>query len=251
MIDLSEYVGHEVIYTMDGEDLPLHGFVSENLSCKVAPYCITSGDRLRNFSKEGRGWRLITSIRIKDPIIDLSKYVGRKVILTLDNEETLSGEVQFLKNDPYTYCYVVSGWQFTKTGKGMSKPQIKSIQLKNPMTGISQQHPNINLEDFEGQRCYVKWSDGRGSIGTILRRVSSSGSSSWDVVGKSALYSKNGTTSYSSIYVTEIYGEGAFDVTTKDTFDTPSTDAVKNATEALKDLSEEQIARVLHALKGK
>jgi hypothetical protein len=45
--------------------------------------------------------------------------------------------------------------------------------------------------------------------------------------------------------------QGAFDVTTKDTFDSPSDDVVKKATEALKDLTEEQIAKVLHALKTK
>jgi hypothetical protein len=122
------------------------------------------------------------------------------------------------------------------------------------MTGIAQQHPNINLEDFEGQRCYVKWSDGRGSIGTILRRVSSSGSSFWEVAGRSDWYNKDGTrtnTQSRNAQVKEIYGEGAFDVTTKDTFDSPSDDVVTTATEVLKGLTEEQIAKVLHALKGK
>ena len=187
-------------------------------------------------------------------MIDLSEYVGREVILTLDNNETLSGELQFLKNRHNSYCYVVSGWQFNKYGNGFSRPQIKSIQLKNTMTGIAQQHPNINLEDFEGQRCYVKWSDGRGSIGTILRRVSSSGSSFWEVAGRRDLYNKDGTrTNIQSrnAQVKEIYGEGAFDVTTKDTFDSPSDDVVTTATAVLKGLTEEQIAKVLHALKGK
>jgi hypothetical protein len=179
--------------------------------------------------------------------IDLSKYVGRAVILTLNNEETLSGELQFLKNHHNAYCYVVSGWQFNKYGNGFSRPQIKSIQLKNPTEGIAQQHPNINLEDFDGQRCYVKWSDGVESVGCVK-----SLNHYWDVPGYCrSSFKKDGTHSCLTIYVEEIYGEGAFDVTTKETFDAPSTDAVEKATEALKDLTEEQIAKVLHALKTK
>jgi hypothetical protein len=180
--------------------------------------------------------------------IDWSKYVGKEVILTLLNNQTLSGEVQFLKNHPNAYCYVVSGWQFTINGKGFSKPQIKSIQLKNPMTGIAQQHPNINLEDFEGQRCYVKWNDGVEAVGC----VESTTSNGWDIPGNAnRFFGKDGVHQNKALYVTEIYGEGAYQITTKDTFDAPSDDVVTKATEALKDLTEEQIAKVLHALKGK
>jgi small nuclear ribonucleoprotein (snRNP)-like protein len=180
--------------------------------------------------------------------IDLSKYVGRKVILTLNNEETLSGEVQFLKNHHNAYCYVVSGWQFTINGKGYSKPQIKSILGKNPMTGIAQQHPNINLKDFEGQRCYVKWNDGVEAVGC----VESTASNRWDIPGNlNRFFGKDGVHTNKALYVTEIYGEGAYEIITKDTFDTPSDDVVTKVTEALKDLTEEQIAKVLHALKGK
>jgi hypothetical protein len=183
--------------------------------------------------------------------INLSKYVGRKVILTLDDNETLSGELQlFIKkfiNYDSPYCYAVSGCLFTITGKGLSKPQIKSIQLKNPMTGIAQQHPNINLEDFEGQRCYVKWNDGVEAIGCVK-----SLNHYWDVPGYCrSSFKKDGTHPSYTLHVTEIYGEGAYEITTKDTFDSPSDDVVTKATEALKDLTEEQIAKVLHALKGK
>ena len=171
--------------------------------------------------------------------IDLSKYVGKEVICTLRNNQTISGELKFLKNHISCYCYVVSGWGFTINGVGCSKSQIESIQLKNPMTGIAQKHPNINLEDFEGQRCYVRWSDGEDAIGCVNCRPGY-----WIIPG-------NGTHSHFELHVKEIYGEGAYEITTKDTFDAPSTDAVEKATEALKDLTEEQIAKVLHALKGK
>jgi small nuclear ribonucleoprotein (snRNP)-like protein len=181
------------------------------------------------------------------PEIDLSQYVGKEVILTLDNEETLSGELKFLKNHN-AYCYEVKGWQFTKTWEGLSKPQIISIQLKNPMTGIAQQHPNINLKDFEGQRCYVKWNDGVEGVGC----VKSTTSNGWDIPGNSnRFFGKDGVHQNKALYVTEIYGEGAYEIITKDTFDAPNDDLVTKATEALKDLTEEQIAKVLHALKGK
>lgn len=181
--------------------------------------------------------------------IDLSKYVGKEVICILNSNQTLSGELEFFKSNPNDYCYVVDGWQFTITGKGLSKPQIKSIQLKNPMTGIAQQHPNINLEDFEGQRCYVKWNDGVEAVG---RNIVPSLSGYWDVPGNShCSYKSDGTHPSYTLHVTEIYGEGAYEIITKDTFDAPSDDVVTKATEALKDLTEEQIAKVLHALKGK
>jgi hypothetical protein len=180
--------------------------------------------------------------------IDLSWYAGKEVICTLVGGEILSGELKFLKKHHRPYCYVVDGYQFTQTGEGLSKPQIKSIQLKNPMIGIAQKHPNINLEDFEGQRCYVKWSDGVAAIG---RNIVSTRAGYWGVPGNAhCSFQKDGTNPSYTLHVTEIYGEGAFDVTTKDTFDTPSDDVVKKATEALKDLTEEQIAKVLHALKN-
>ena len=251
-IDLSKYVGHEVIYTLYG-DLPRQGVVFVEPSFMDFPYCITTDGALKSFSRDGRGASgLIESIRLKDPMIDLSKYVGKEVIYTFNNGEARSGVV--ITKSEKTYPYEISGYWFNKTGKGYSVPQIESIQLKNPMIGIAQKHPNINLEDFEGQRCYVKWSDGRGSIGTILRRVSSSGRSFWEVVGSHSLYNKDGTRTdihSKNAQVYEIYGEGAYEITTKDTFDAPSDDVVTTATEVLKGLTEDQIARVLHALKGK
>jgi hypothetical protein len=177
--------------------------------------------------------------------IDLSKYVGREVVLTFVNNGTLSGELRFTKNFQHEYVYVVEGWQFNKTGEGMSKPQIKSIQLKNP---IAQQHPNINLEDFEGQRCYVKWSDGKESIPYVNRIESYN---TWHISGTNSSFDKNGKTLPPGFYVKEIYGEGAYEITTRDTFDSPSDDVVTTATAVLKGLTKEQLARVLHNLKGK
>jgi hypothetical protein len=52
-----------------------------------------------------------------------------------------------------------------------------------------------------------------------------------------------------SLYITEIYGEGAYEIKTKETFDEPTDEAVEKAKDAIKDLSEEQIAKLLHSLK--
>ena len=49
--------------------------------------------------------------------------------------------------------------------------------------------------------------------------------------------------------IEEIYGEGAYEIKTKQTFDEPSDAAVEKAKEAIKDLTEEQIAKLLHSLK--
>jgi hypothetical protein len=243
-IDLSKYVGKEVICTLEGGEIH-SGLVRELDPAYKFPYGIGRCD----FDISGKGYSKsqIESIQLKNPMteIDLSKYVGKEVILTLNNNQTLSDELKFLKKHHSPYCYVVDGYQFTQTGEGLSKPQIESIQLKTPMTGIAQQHPNINLEDFEGQRCYVKWTQGREEIGLVK-----SDGPMWQVA-TSLSVCRLGTFTPGRSFIREIYGEGAYEITTKDTFDAPSTDAVEKATEALKDLTEEQIAKVLHALKGK
>lgn len=178
--------------------------------------------------------------------IDLSKYAGKEAICYLSDGQTPSSFVDIF-NASDNYLYMIAGWTFNKTGKGFSKPPIKSIQLKNAMTGIAQQYPNINLEDFEGQRCYVKWNSGEEAIGCVK-----SLNYFWEVPGPCrSSFKKDGTHSHLTPYVEEIYGEGAFDVTTKDTFDAPSDDVVTTATAVLKGLTEDQIAKVLHALKNK
>jgi hypothetical protein len=93
-------------------------------------------------------------------------------------------------------------------------------------------------------------SHGRELIGVVMRRAGVD--NIWDISGNNTPSGKDGTNSLLKEYfIEEIYGEGAYEITTKDTFDTPSDDVVKKATEALKDLTEEQIAKVLHALKTK
>jgi hypothetical protein len=173
--------------------------------------------------------------------IDLSKYIGQKVVVTFDESAspTLSGNVS-LNNESESYPYSISGYYFNRNGEGYTLPQIVSItSIYPPMNGIAQRSPNINLADFEGQRVYVKGSAGKHLFGKVTK---SPDSRTWHIVNP------NGVT-FLTWDIEEIYGEGAYEIRTKETFDEPSDSAVEKAREAIKDLTEEQIAKLLHSLK--
>ena len=171
--------------------------------------------------------------------IDLSKYIGQEVVATLADGSKLIGNVRY-QNDQPKYQYVISISSFSKTGKGYSRPQITSITPINPpMNGIAQRHPNINLSDFEGQNVYFKCMNGNKMFGTVVKSLSSDRCYVNIPCGGSFITSD----------IQEIYGEGAYEIKTKQTFDEPSDTAVEKAKEAIKDLTEEQIAKLLHSLK--
>ena len=196
--------------------------------------------------------------------IDLSQYVGKNVIVYLNRSYTpISGVVKTHDSRYYSekYPYVISGWYFNREGRGYSLPQIKSIKLiDQPMTGIAQQHPNINLQDFEGQDVYFKWNTGFEGFGKVIfvGGVVENDRQMWCIKIKGGLsieyYYADGIVSCTNSYIEEIYGEGAYELITKQTFDMPtesSDPAVEKAKEAIKDLTEEQIAKLLHSLKEK
>jgi small nuclear ribonucleoprotein (snRNP)-like protein len=171
--------------------------------------------------------------------IDLSKYIGQEVVATLANGSTLVGVVKF-NNVSETYPYVITVWLFDRNGEGFTMPNITSITTTNPsMNGIAQRHPNINLSDFEGQNVYFKCMNGNKMFGTVVKSLSSDRCYVNIPCGGSFITSD----------IQEIYGEGAYEIRTKQTFDEPSDTAVEKAKEAIKDLTEEQIAKLLHSLK--
>jgi hypothetical protein len=170
--------------------------------------------------------------------IDLSKYIGQEVVATFANGSKLIGTVRREKDD-MAYQYMICEYCFSATGKGYSKPQITSITPTNLMNGIAQRSPNINLEDFEGQHVYVKGSAGKHLFGKVTK---SPDSKTWHIVNPNGV----GILTWD---IEEIYGEGAYEIKTKQTFDEPSDAAVEKAKEAIKDLTEEQIAKLLHSLK--
>ena len=178
--------------------------------------------------------------------IDLSKYIGQKVVVTFDGSAspTLSGNVS-LNNNSKSHPYSISGYYFDRNGEGYTLPQIVSItSIYPPMNGIAQRSPNINLEDFEGQEVYVKWNDGDYMIGRIKKM-----GINWSISEIGPLIKTGKFLAEDSAYIEEIYGEGAYEIRTKETFDEPSDSAVEKAREAIKDLTEEQIAKLLHSLK--
>jgi hypothetical protein len=187
-------------------------------------------------------------------MIDLSKYVGKKVKCIFDTTTPpLVGTVSFT-NPTHSLCdeypYNIANWIFTSTGNGMSMPQIVTITEVSDMNGIAQRYPNINLNDFESQEVYVKFKSGKCLLRTLEKK-------SKNIFYIHALmeYKKNGTPSSPGLQsddrwvIQEIYGEGAYEIKTRETFDEPTDIAVEKAKEAIKDLSEEQIAKLLHSLK--
>jgi hypothetical protein len=125
---------------------------------------------------------------------------------------------------------------------------IATITEVSDMSGIAQRHPNINLNDFKDQMCIVKWSNGKVQYDKVW--CDDEEESSWSICLTEDIYSDGRVCGTASLYITEIYGEGAYEIKTKETFDEPTDEAVQKAKEAIKDLSEEQIAKLLHSLKN-
>jgi hypothetical protein len=127
-------------------------------------------------------------------------------------------------------------------------PQIATITVIDTMNGPAQRYPNINLGDFEGQTVYVKFKSGK----YLLRDIEKKSKNIWYIHALME-YRKNGTPHNPQFDdrwdIEEIYGEGAYEIKTRETFDEPTDEAVEKAKEAIKDLSEEQIAKLLYSLK--
>jgi hypothetical protein len=171
--------------------------------------------------------------------IDLSQYVGKTIVVELRDQSVLAGPL--VKDTPYpdiVYPYKISGWLFTESGVGMSKPRIIKILTPFEDKGIAQKAPNINLDDFVGQKVYVKLARGSKHITKVTPNYNLS------EVGQ---YNKNGTSTSGNEHwaIVEIYGEGAYEINTKSTFDNPNDHQVEQAKQLLNQMSEEQIAKLL------
>ncbi len=171
--------------------------------------------------------------------INLSLYVGKKIIAELMDGSVLAGEVEDTINE---YPYKLCGWLFNVCGQGMTKPRIVKIQTCFDGSGIAQKAPNINLEDFVGQKVYVKLGRGSEHITKVTPIYNLS------EVGQ---YTKNGTSASGNEHwaIVEIYGEGAYEISTKSTFDNPNDYQIEQAKQLLSQMSEEQVAKLLKSLK--
>ena len=177
--------------------------------------------------------------------IDLSQYVGKNIAVELKSGSVLAGEVQFTGDERWhdeQYPYSINGWIFNKYGNGMTKPGIVKILTPFESNGIAQKAPNINLEVFVGQKVYVKLARGSEHITRVTPIYTLSD------VGQ---YKKNGTSASGNEHwsIIEIYGEGAYQISTKSTFDTPNDAQIDQAKQLLNQMSEEQIAKLLKSLK--
>jgi len=178
--------------------------------------------------------------------IDLSQYVGKKIIAELMDGSVLAGEVKERRINEYPYK--LCGWLFNECGQGMTKPQIVKIQTCFDGNGIAQKAPNINLDDFVGQNVYVKLKSGK----YLLRVLEKKSKNVW-YLHALLEYRKNGTPcipqSDDRWDIEEIYGEGAYEISTKSTFDNPNDYQIEQAKQLLSQMSEEQVAKLLKSLK--
>jgi hypothetical protein len=183
--------------------------------------------------------------------INLSQYVGKKIIAELIDGSVLAGEVEYTINESWhsePYPYSINGWLFNKCGYGMTKPRIVKIRTSFDGSDIAQKAPNINLDDFVGQNVYVKLKSGK----YLLRVLEKKSKNVW-YLHALLEYRKNGTPCISQSDdrwdIEEIYGEGAYEINTKSTFDNPNDYQIEQAKQLLSQMSEEQVAKLLKSLK--
>ena len=173
--------------------------------------------------------------------IDLSQYVGKTITVEFDDGLVLTAPVHY--NVGGKYPYIIDGSYYTNYGMGWGKPNIiKIISPTKLLDGIAQKAPNINLEDFVGQKVYVKLGRGSEHITNVSPIYNLS------EVGQ---YKKNGTSASGNEHwaILEIYGEGAYEISTKSTFDNPNDYQIEQAKQLLSQMSEEQVAKLLKSLK--
>lgn len=174
--------------------------------------------------------------------IELSKYVGKYITVTVGkNDRTITGVLQ--SNDSSKYPYMINGYWYSNDGIGCSQPNIvRIISEEQTFNGIAQKAPNINLDDFVGQKVYVKLANGYEYIRHIRNSY---------YLERVGYYDKDGKIlrSCPTWNMVEIYGEGAYEIKTKPTFDGPNDAQIEEAKQMLSQMSEEQIAKLLKSLK--
>jgi small nuclear ribonucleoprotein (snRNP)-like protein len=173
--------------------------------------------------------------------IELSKYVGKHITVTLGDDKILTGVLRV--HGSRKYPYMINGYWYSNEGIGHIQPNIvRILSEEQTFNGIAQKAPNINLGDFVGQKVYMKLANGY----EFIRHISNS-----YYLGGVGTYDKDGRIIGSSPTwnIVEIYGEGAYEIKTKPTFDEPNDAQIEEAKQMLSQMSEEQIAKLLKSLK--
>lgn len=177
--------------------------------------------------------------------IDLSQYVGKTIAVELHDGSVLAGPLTKKDYPGAKYSYKISNRVFNEGGLQIcSGPRIIKVLIPSMDGGIAQKAPNINLDNFVGQRVYVKLDRGSEHIANVNCTYN---------LYEVGQYNKNGTSATGNGYwdIDEIYGEGAYEINTKSTFDNPNDDddsQIKQAKQLLSQMSEEQIAKLLKSL---
>jgi len=185
--------------------------------------------------------------------INLSQYVGKRIIAELMDGSVLAGKVEDNGNEQWSneqYPYKLCGWLFNACGQGVTKPRIVKILTPFESNGIAQKAPNINLEDFVGQCVCIKLSDMKSKLVVHLSSSTPAGEYAIPGVGR---FKADGSWWISSVGegdIVEIYGEGAYEINTKSTFDNPNDYQIEQAKQLLNQMSEEQVAKLLKSLKS-
>jgi hypothetical protein len=183
--------------------------------------------------------------------INLSQYVG-KVITYRDRittNDTITGKVSLSHNRDFPY--EIDNYYFNNKGVGWTAPNILSIMSVESVVldGIAHSVPNINLHQFVGQTVYVKLSSGDFYTGPLY--LYSSEESLYFSNGYR--YTLNGEGVNVSRRIVEIYGEGAYEINTKGTFDLPlkpENPKIQQVKELLNEMTEDEVAKLIKSLKS-
>jgi hypothetical protein len=174
-------------------------------------------------------------------VIDLLQHVGETITVQLGDDSFLTGQVS--TSEAPEFPYVICGYWFQRYGTGVSRANIvRILSSEKTFNGIAQKAPNINLDDFVGQKVYVKLARGTEHITNVSPIYNLS------EIGR---YGKNGTSASGNENwdIVEIYGQDAYEINTKSTFDNPNDYQIEQAKQLLNQMSEEQIAKLLKSLK--
>lgn len=190
--------------------------------------------------------------------IRLNKYLGQEVQIELLNGEGYVGVVsQFINKGEFRFqignapnLYNLLGHYSTNLGfEPYDIVSIKPFTKTMKLTGLAQKHPNIDLTKFNGKTVFIRLNKEYCALRTrFIGKVNCYITTDVvDISGYCFTTSGNRTNYPKEQWITEIYEEGAFAI---ETMPIPDVDQeVEKAKEAVKNLSEEQIAQLLHSLK--
>ena len=192
--------------------------------------------------------------------INLEKYNGQEVKIKLRNGEGYVGVVEEWR-DPSWFIfrfkignapeyYDTCGYYNNSVCKEpYDIVSIKPITKTMKFTGLAQRYPNIDLTKFNGKNVLIRLNTECTGLQTqfIGKVCYYDGTVNIDISGYHFTNSGKRASYPTKQWITEIYEEGAFAIETMEIHDVDP--EVERAKEAVKNLSEDQIAALLYSLK--